>query len=108
MQMSERRPYRLNIFGQRFQAVRRLKKRTDIALVTFGFMGWTPTQHYHEARLPSAGSFLFAGMHEVRRAAMDALAQPGITQVSIRTNQDRQVYRYFKHADGTIGGYYGE
>lgn len=108
MQMAHRTPYRLNIFGQCFQPVRRLKKRTEIALIGYGVMGWTPTQHYQDARLPGAGSFLFAGMHEVRRAAMEALAQPNITQVSIRTNQDRQVYRYFKHADGSIGGYSGE
>ena len=104
--MEHRKPYRINVFANGFRPVKRLKNRTVIEPTTYGYQLWQPTQTYQEARLPNAGSFLFAGMHEARRAAMAALAIPATTQVSIRTNQDRQVYRYFKQADGRITGYY--
>ena len=68
-------------------------------------MGWTEQQSFQEARLPSAGSFLYPALHAVYRAAHDYLVLPTTQQVSIRTNQDQSVYRYFKHADGTITGY---
>jgi hypothetical protein len=73
--------------------------------VNFGYDLWTQTQSYQEARLSSAGSFLFPGIHAVRKAAMDALALPQTTSVSIRTNQDRKVYRFVKQPCGCISGY---
>lgn len=87
---AQQRPYRISVFGSRG-----------------AYAGWTPVQHYREARLPSSGSFLYPGIHAVRRAAMEYLALPETQQVSIRTNQDRQVYRFFKHVDGRISGYGG-
>lgn len=101
-------PYRLVIFASGFRPKRRRNTYTEIELCRFAYFGWTLTQHYQEARLPSAGSFLFPGIHAVRAAAMEALSQSGVEQVSIRTNQDKQVYRFFKHQDGTISGYGGE
>ena len=101
-----RTPYRIQIFAVRYRPVRRRRTYTEIELAHVGWDGWNPVQHYQEARLPGAGSFLYPGMHAVYRAAMEALAQPGVHQVSIRTNQDRQVYRYFK-SDKGITGYYG-
>lgn len=71
----------------------------------FAYFGWTPRQHYREARLPSAGSFLFPGMFAVRRAAMEYLALPDTRQVQIRTNQDRRVWLFNKQPDGRITGY---
>lgn len=98
-------PYRLVIFANRYTAKKRYKKYTAIERVGYAVMGWTSTQYYQEARLPSAGSFLYPGLHAVRNSALDALAQPGVYQVQIRTDQDRKVYLYNKHSDGRITGY---
>jgi hypothetical protein len=103
-----RTPYRMVVFASRFVPSKRQPKHgrfTAIERQDFAYMGWTETQAYQEARLPSAGSFLYPGLFAVRNAAMAALALPHTRQVSIRTNQDRHVYRYFKQADGTISGY---
>jgi hypothetical protein len=71
-------------------------------------MGWTPVQVFDRgARLPNAGSFLYPGIVAVRKAAMEYLSNPNVHQVSVRTDQDKQVYRYFKQADGQITCYYG-
>lgn len=102
------KPYRLVIFAARYVTKReriRPAPHVTIELQHFGYDGWNPIQHYNEARLPGAGSFLYPGLHAVRKAAMDALALPGVHQVSIRTNQDRRVYLFNKHADGRITGY---
>jgi hypothetical protein len=74
-------------------------------LQDYAYEAWNPVQHYNEARLPSTGSFLYPGIVAVRKAAMEFLALPETRQVSIRTNQDRHVYRYCKHPDGKITGY---
>lgn len=101
--MSEtRRPYRIVVFarGPLVTGKRRKPRPTGYA-----YMGWREEQAYSEARLPGAGSFLYPGLHAVRRAAFEYLALPETEQVSIRTNQDRSVYRYFKQSDGRITGY---
>jgi hypothetical protein len=108
MQTEHRRPYRIVVFATGLRAGRRYKRYTQLVRTDYAYMGWTPEQHYQEARLPSAGSFLYPGVFAVYRAAREFLALPGTRQVSIRTNQDRQVYRYFKHEDGRITGYGGE
>lgn len=92
------KPYRIVIFSR--GALKGLKGQRGYA-----YHGWTSTQHYIEARLPNAGSFLFPGLYAVRRAAMEYLALPETHQVQIRTNQDRKLYLWNKHADGTISGY---
>src|SRR3954468_16319859 len=94
--LHERRPYRMVVFAQGFRVVRRYKRFTKIEPSVYAYMGWTPTQHYQEERLPSAGSFLFPGLHAVRKAAMAELAKPEVQSVSIRTNQDRNVHRFVK------------
>ena len=109
MQTEEyRTPYRIVVFACGFGPGRLHKRYTEIVKRDYAYMGWTPQQYYQEARLPSAGSFLYPGLIAVRRAAMEYLALPETRQVSIRTNQDRQVYRFFKHVDGRITGYGGE
>jgi hypothetical protein len=100
-----RTPYRLVIVGDRYRPVREYKRWTKIELASVAWMGWTETQAYQEARLPSAGSFLYPGIHAVRRAAMEAFSQPNVRQVSVRTNQDKRVYLFNRHADGQITGY---
>jgi hypothetical protein len=101
-------PYRLIVFAKKFYPIKRRKHVTEIALQEYAFMAWTPHQHYPEARLPSAGSFLFPGMHAARAEAMNYLTRPDVKQVSVRTDQDREVYRYFRHADGRVTGYGAE
>lgn len=97
-------PYRIVVFATGTKTVGKGKRQRTVP-TSYGYMGWTETQHYQEARLPGAGSFLYPGMHAVRQAAMAYLALPETHQVSIRTNQDKAVYRYFKHADQSITGY---
>lgn len=98
------RPYRVVVFAEETQVVGK-GKRARTVRSTYAYMGWTEAQYYSEARLPSAGSFLFPGLHAVHRAAMDYLAIPETVQVSVRTDQDRKVYVYFKNQDGTVSGY---
>lgn len=99
------KPYRLVVFATGTRIVGRGKKREE-RRVGYAYMGWTPTQIFDAgARLPGAGSFLYGGMHAVRRAAIEYLALPETHQVSIRTNQDRSVYRFIKHVDGRVTGY---
>ena len=106
--MNTQTPYRIAVAAKRYFPVGRMNPRTGFTKMTlreFAYDLWTPTQSYQEARLPSAGSFLFPGIHAVRRAAMHALALPGVTQVQVRTNQDRIVYLWNRSTDGCISGY---
>lgn len=74
--MNQFKPYRIVVFARGFRAGKRYKRYTEIVPSGFAYMGWTETQHYQEARLPSAGSFLYPGLHAVRRAALEFLALP--------------------------------
>jgi|SRR5271166_4570596 len=103
--METRRPYRILICANRFRSVKRLKRMTTIERTIVAWISWTPTQAYQEARLPSAGSFLYPGIFAVRRAAMDAFKDSSVCQVQVRTNQDRKVYLWNRHSDGRISGY---
>lgn len=58
---------------------------------------WNPSTVCEPWRLEGSGSFLWPGLHAVRRAAMaEFAADPNVTQISIRTNQDREVYRFYR------------
>lgn len=116
---TEPTPYRIMVSAIRFKKGRRVKafrigrttlhgEYTELVQMPIGYMGWTSEQHYQEARLPGAGSFLYPGILAARRAAMVYLDSPNVTQVSIRTNQDKTVYRYVKGTDGRVTGYGGE
>lgn len=108
-------PYRLIVFAHGWQHTkpRRTRKTSawgvQCALVRQGyaFMGWHAEQDpiVDASRLPGAGSFCYPGLHAVQRAAAEYLARPDVDQVSVRTNQDRQVWHYFKQADGRVRGY---
>jgi hypothetical protein len=100
-----RKPYRLVVCCRGYRAGRKYKRHTEIVPTGYAFMGWTPVQSYQEARLPSDGSFLYPGIVEVRRAAMEYLARPEVHQVQVKTNQDASIYIWNKHADGRITGY---
>src|SRR5271157_1209126 len=96
-----RKPFRLAVFARDTRPVQASRAKAGLAS-SYGFFGWTPVKSYREARLPSAGSFLYPGIVAVRKAAMDYLAQPNVFQVQVRTNQDRKVFIWNKHEDGTV------
>jgi hypothetical protein len=100
------RPYRIVVSSTRYRPIKRYKRHTAVERIGVGWVAWNPVQYYREARLPSAGSFLWPGVVEARKAAMNALAIPNVHQVAVKTNQDKTVYRYFKH-DRNITGYGG-
>jgi hypothetical protein len=100
-----RKPYRVQVFATGLARGKNRKRYSELVTRDYGYGLWNPEQHYQEARLPGAGSFLFPGMFAARAAAMDVLSKAGTRQVCIRTNQDRPVYRFYKHADGTVTGY---
>lgn len=99
-----RKPYRILVIAHGILMTGKSRNRKPTP-TTYGYFGWTPIQSYREARLPSSGSFLYPGIVAVRKAAMEYLSQPEVTQVQIRTNQDRKVYLWNKHKDGRISGY---
>lgn len=100
-----RKPYRITVFATKLSAGRRYKKYTQLVQRHYAFDGWHEEQSYQEARLPGAGSFLYPGIFAARAAALEFLALPGTTQVQVKTNQDKKVYLFNKHADGTVTGY---
>ena len=107
-----RKTYCLHVFASGFRPGGRVKANRshgaycEIIPCDYGIQGWNPDNRHEPGRLPTSGCFTWVGIVAVRKAAMEYLALPSVTQVSVRTNQDRQVYRYFKHADGTVTGYY--
>jgi hypothetical protein len=108
-----RRPYCLNVFGNGFRPGRRVKAGknhgayTEIIPCGWGIQGWNPDNRHEPGRLPNSGCFTWLGIVAVRKAAMECLARPNVTQVSVRTNQSKQLYRWFKQPDGRITGYGG-
>ena len=100
-----RKPYRLVVCADRFRPVKRLKRMTMIEKTTVAWFSWTPEQFYQEARLPGAGSFFYPGLFAVREAAMDAFKDSSVRQVQVRTNQDKKLWLWNRHSDGTISGY---
>jgi hypothetical protein len=108
-----RKRYCLNVFGSGYRPGRLVKATkthgayTQIVPCAWGIQGWNHDNRHEPGRLPDSGCFTWMGIIAVRKAAMEYLARPSVTQVSVRTNQDKQVYRYFRKADGTITGYAG-
>lgn len=71
------KPYRIAVFASGTVTKGKGKKqRTEKR--GYAYMGWNPD---HTA---------------VRRAALDHLLLPETEQVSVRTNQDREVFRFFR------------
>ena len=100
-----RRAYTIHVFGEKFVPVRRLKKMTTIARQGWGILGWNPENAHEPGRLPGSGSFTWIGCRAARRAALEFLAQPEVSQVQIRTNQDRTIYVWNKQSNGRLTGY---
>ena len=96
-------PFRIAVFGESETVkVTRVKgKKREYACKMerqgYGFILWNPDENTagREGR-PAYGSFAWYGMAVTRRAALDALSQPGITQVAIKTNQDKRIATLYR------------
>lgn len=100
-------PYRLVIFATGQRTIGR-GKRQRTETIGCAFMGWTADQTAEPHRLTGSGTFLYHGGIKACVAARQYLAQPNVHQVSVRTNQDRVVFRYVKASDGRIEMYGGD
>jgi hypothetical protein len=88
---TSKHPFRILVFGTSERVVGK-GKRAKTVRQGFGYVLWNPCEQTAErAGRSGFGSFEWYGLAVTRRAALDALAQPGIEQVSIRTNQDRSI-----------------
>jgi len=89
-------PFRINVFGTA-EVTKGKGKRARVERQGFGYQLWNPCEETAEcAGRPGFGSFYWYGLSVARRAALDALQQPGIDQVSIRTNQDQFVATLYR------------
>jgi hypothetical protein len=89
-------PFRIDVFGtQEITKKRGRKQYTERQ--GFGYQLWNPCEDTaaREGR-PGFGSFMFYGLGVTRRAALDALLQPGIEQVAIKTNQDKRIATLYR------------
>jgi hypothetical protein len=100
-----RRFYTIHVFGENYVPTRKLKKMTLIERRRWGILGWNPNNAHEPGRLPNSGCFTWVGCLAARRAAMEFLTRPAVTQVQIHTNQDRTIYVWNKATDGTVTGY---
>lgn len=102
------RPYRLVVFATGTR-VHGKGKRQRTETIGYGYISWNADEvarnMYDPGRLPGSGTFCYPGMYAAREAALRELSKLEVHQVSVRTNQDRPVYRYFKRPDGRITGY---
>ena len=89
-------PYRALVFTSIERTIGRGKRRRA-EWIGAGYVLWNPSRECEPWRLPSSGSFLWPGLHAVRDAALRAFTNdPNVHQVSIRTNQDREVFRFYR------------
>jgi len=100
-----RKVYTLQVFGEKFMAVKRTKRVTFIEKRGWGIMGWNPENAHEPGRLPSSGCFTWVGCRAARAAALEYLSRPDVTQVKVCSNQLRALYLWNKHSDGTVSGY---
>lgn len=106
--LQEHKPYRIVVFASGLRRGRARRQFTELIPYDYAYVLWNPDQPYGlQARLSGAGCFEWPGMWAAKRAVDRVLADTYVRQVSVRTNQDKQVYRYFRHSDGRITGYYG-
>lgn len=90
-------PYRIDVFGTSEIEIKK-GKRARKERRGWAIQAWNPVNHFEPGRLPGAGSFLFPGLHAARSTALLYFQQPEIEQVSIRTNQDKEVFRFWRPA----------
>lgn len=91
------RPFRVIVFAT---ITRKIGNREKT--IQCGYDAWNPilTDHYaHQGRLPSSGSFAWIGEPAARTAVFAAFADESVTQVQIRTDQDRTLIVFNRHGD---------
>lgn len=89
-------PFRIVVFGTA-EVTKGKGRRARVVRQGFGYDLWNPDEETSErAGRPGFGSFYWFGLSVARRAALDALQQPGIDQVQIRTNQDNRVFTFYR------------
>ena len=94
-------PYRIAVAATGTQIKGKGKQQRTVT-THYAYMGWTADQSAEPHRLQGSGTFMYLGGLRVVAAARKYLALPETTQVQIRTNQDRKVLVYHKHADGRV------
>lgn len=87
-------PYRILAFGSEMMVTGKGRKRRT-KMQGFGYVLWNPADG-EAGRLPGSGSFNWRGLHVAYFAARMAFTDGRIEQVSIRTNQDREIYRMYR------------
>lgn len=108
------RPLRVCVFGHVWQRGRLYAgrgpnnrgARTAIEPILAGWHAWTPDTTAEPHR-EGYGSFCYLGGLRALAAARRAFRQSGVTQVQIRTNQDRKVLIFNRRNDGRIDCYSG-
>lgn len=79
---------------------------TAVELAAGAWCAWTLDRTAEPWRLAVSGTSCFAGGVRAVQAARAALRDPRVTQVQIRTNQDRKILVYNRSSDGKVT-YYG-
>ena len=91
--------YRILVSGQGWRHGRLVRGKhpyTKVEPTTMSWVAWNLDHTVESARLPGSGSFVWPGLHAVRTEALRLMAASNVSQVSIRTNQDRSIYVYRK------------
>src|SRR5579859_5670136 len=94
-------PYRLIVFAEGSFTKGKGKRARTTVRQGYAYMGWNPIDYCEPGRLEGSGSFLFPGLHVARSTAIQYLEMSEVQQVSIRTNQDQEVYRFYKTRPAT-------
>lgn len=89
-------PFRIDVFGTA-EVIKGKGKRAKTVRQGYGYQLWNPCEDTAErAGRPGFGSFYWYGLNVARRAALDALMEPGIEQVAIKTNQDQRIATLYR------------
>ena len=97
-------PFRIDVFGTAEVTKKRGRKQYT-ERQGFGYQLWNSCEETAEREgRPGFGSFAWYGLGATRRAALDALLQPGIEQVAIKTNQDKRIATLYRsNLDAYLG-----
>jgi hypothetical protein len=107
--------YRIVVCARRVLPGRTLRGRgprqrgaqTRIEVASVAWIGWHDDHTVEPGRLAGSGSFSFPGIRAAYTAVRRYLAEPGVHQVQLRTNQDRKLYVWHQHG-GRVTWYAAE
>lgn len=90
-------PYRVIVFckGNSLLVKAKPRKNAKPQPTGYAFQAWNPVTTAEPERA-GYGTFLFPGLHAARTTAIMYLAEPETEQVSVRTNQDQEIYHFWK------------